>query len=236
MEKDIVIIGGGIIGLSCAYFLNKSGHQVTVIDKSKMSAGASFVNAGYLSPSHLIPLSAPGVMQQGLKWMLNAKSPLYMKPRLDRDFLQWAWAFNKSCTHKHVRRSVPIMKEIAVLGRDLYSQIKKEENFSFHLDKKGLFMLCQTEKALHHEDVLVREALAHELEAQTLTAAQVHEMMPEVVMDIIGASYFKCDHHTTPGEFMTEFTQHLEGAGVTFQEVFIKVYKNIHKFRQKKEQ
>ena len=67
MSKSIIVIGGGIIGLSSAYYLQKEGHQVTVIDQSGLNGGASYVNAGYLSPSHLIPLSAPGVMKKGLK-------------------------------------------------------------------------------------------------------------------------------------------------------------------------
>jgi D-amino-acid dehydrogenase len=57
MGKNIIIIGGGIIGLSSAYYLLKEGHQVTVIDKSDLTKGASFVNAGYITPSHSIGLS-----------------------------------------------------------------------------------------------------------------------------------------------------------------------------------
>lgn len=214
MAKDIIIIGGGIIGLSCAYYLQKSGHQVTVIDQSKMDAGASYVNAGYLAPSHLIPLSAPGVMKQGIKWMFNPTSPLYIKPRLDADFLKWSWAFNKSCTQRHVNRAIPVMKEIAVLGRDLYHDIKNDEGFHFQLEKKGLLMLCQTEKTLHHEDELVQIATKEGLVARTLNASEVRKMMPDTQLNIVGASYFECDHHTTPGEFMSELKTHLEGAGV----------------------
>ena len=75
MSKNVVIIGGGIIGLCSAYYLQKEGHQVTIVDQSNMDSGASYVNAGYLSPSHIIPLSAPGVMKKGLKWMFNPASP-----------------------------------------------------------------------------------------------------------------------------------------------------------------
>jgi D-amino-acid dehydrogenase len=71
MSKSIIIIGGGIIGLCSAYYLQKEGHQVSIVDQSNLDSGASYVNAGYLSPSHLIPLSAPGVMKKGIKWMLN---------------------------------------------------------------------------------------------------------------------------------------------------------------------
>lgn len=218
VQKNVIVIGGGIIGLSCAYFLSKSGHQVTVIDASKMDGGASYVNAGYLSPSHLVPLAAPGVMKQGIKWMFNPKSPLYIKPRLNPDFLKWSLAFNQSCNATHVNKSIPVMKEIAVLGRDLYHQIKQEEGFNFQLEKKGLLMLCKTEKGLHHEDELAQIAVKEGLVAKTISAQDVKKMMPDTAMDIVGASYFECDHHTTPGEFMREMKTHLLKKGVVIRQ------------------
>jgi len=102
--KNCIIIGGGIVGLSCAYYLLKEGHQVTVIDKSDLSEGASYVNAGYLTPSHIIPLASPGMMAKGIKWMFNSSSPFYMKPRFDLDFIRWAWYFNRSSTKANVER------------------------------------------------------------------------------------------------------------------------------------
>lgn len=218
MGREIIIIGGGIIGLSCAYYLHKSGHQVTIIDQSKMDGGASYVNAGYLAPSHLIPLAAPGVMKQGIKWMFSDKSPLYIKPRLDPQFLKWSWAFNKSCTQTKVNRAIPIMKEIAVLGRDLYNEIKQDEGFNFQLEKKGLFMLCKTEHMLEEEGHLVEIAQKEGLVARTYTAKQIEEMMPDASLDIAGGTYFECDHHTTPSEFMNELKMYLLKSGVIIRQ------------------
>lgn len=136
MSKEVIIIGGGIIGLCSAYYLQKEGHQVSIVDQSNLDSGASYVNAGYLSPSHLIPLSAPGVMKKGIKWMLNSSSPLYIKPRFELEFLKWAWAFNKSCNIKHVNKSIPLIKDIALLSQDLYDEMRQTENFKFHYEKK----------------------------------------------------------------------------------------------------
>lgn len=84
--KKVVIIGGGIIGLSSAYYLLKEGHEVTIVDQYDISSGASFVNAGYIAPSHIIPLAAPGMITKGIKYMFDKTSPFYMKPRIDLEF------------------------------------------------------------------------------------------------------------------------------------------------------
>lgn len=214
--KNCIIIGGGIIGLCSAYYLQKEGHQVTVIDQSNLDSGASYVNAGYLSPSHIIPLSAPGVMLQGLKWMFNPSSPLYIKPRLDADFMKWVWAFNKSCNAKHVEKAAPVIRNISVLSQELYDDIRATEGFTSHYEKKGLLMLCQTEKMLEEEVKVAALARNYDLDAVELNKKELQELEPNVEINAIGAAYFKCDYHTTPGEFMEELKQNLKAKGVQF--------------------
>ncbi|WP_299605470.1 FAD-dependent oxidoreductase [uncultured Aquimarina sp.] len=213
--KNCIIIGGGIIGLSSAYYLQKAGHKVTIIDQSSMDFGASYVNAGYLSPSHIIPLAAPGVMKKGLKWMFNPGSPLFIKPRLKSDFLQWAWAFNTSCSVKNVTRSIQPIKDITLLGQQLYSEIKKEENFKFQLEKKGLLMICQTHKMLDEELKVVDLAKKEGLAARELSLKELQQIEPNVQIDAKGAVLFECDAHTTPTTFMEEMKAYLSKAGVT---------------------
>ncbi|MGB5942206.1 MAG: FAD-dependent oxidoreductase [Leeuwenhoekiella sp.] len=213
-KKNCLVIGGGILGLSVAYYLHKDGHQVTVIDKSEMADGASYVNAGYLTPSHIIPIAAPGVMRKGLKWMFNPASPLFIKPSLNPDFLKWTMAFNKSCNAEHVARSAPAIRDINLLSQELYADIKEDENFSFQLEKKGLLMLCNTASTLEEESKVAQMAVAEGLPAKVLTAAEVKNMMPDANMKIEGATYYACDNHTTPHEFMTEMKSYLERNGV----------------------
>ncbi len=216
MSKEVIIIGGGIIGLCSAYYLQKEGYQVSIVDQSNLDSGASYVNAGYLSPSHLIPLPAPGVMKKGIKWMLNPSSPLYIKPRFELEFLKWAWAFNKSCNIKHVNKSIPLIKDIALLSQDLYDEMRQTENFKFHYEKKGLFMLCKTEMMLEEEIKVAKIAKNEGLEVKILAANEVKALEPNVQMDVIGASYFKCDSHSTPHEFMEDMKTYLQSNGVKF--------------------
>ncbi len=212
--KKVIVIGGGIIGLCSAYYLHKEGHQVTVIDQSSMDFGASYVNAGYLSPSHIIPLAAPGVMKKGLKWMFNPSSPLFIKPRLSSDFFKWVWAFNKSCSHKNVTRGIPAIKDIAVLGQDLYSEIREVENFNFQLEKKGLLMICQTQKMLEEEIRVAKIAKKEGLEVREIGLTELKKMQPKVELNAKGAVLYECDAHTTPKTFMEEMKSYLKAWGV----------------------
>ena len=215
MSRKVIIIGGGIIGVCSAYYLQKEGCEVSIVDQSNMDAGASYVNAGYLSPSHIIPLSAPGVMKKGLKWMFNPKSPLYIKPRLDADFLKWTYAFNKSCNPVHVQKAIPSIKNITLLSQSLYEEIKRNENFNFHYEKKGLLMLCQTNKMLEEEVKTAHIAKKEGLEAYELSLGELKQLEPDVELNVKGATYYKCDSHSTPQEFMTEMKSYLKNAGVS---------------------
>lgn len=216
MSKEVVIIGGGIIGLCSAYYLQKEGCAVTIIDQSGMTKGASFVNAGYITPSHIIPLAAPGMITKGLKWMFDTASPFYVKPRLDKDFLQWAWAFKKSATASKVEKAIPIIKEINILGRTLYEEIKQSGDFNFHYERKGLLMLYKTDKAGEEEWEVGQRAIKEGLNVNHITAEEVKKMEPNAAIDCKGAVYFDSDAHMTPNEFMTEMASYLKKKGVTF--------------------
>ncbi|MCK0115286.1 NAD(P)/FAD-dependent oxidoreductase [Gelidibacter sp. F63206] len=216
MNKEIIIIGGGIIGLCSAYYLQKEGHKVLIIDQSNLDSGASYVNAGFLSPSHIIPLSAPGVMKQGIKWMFDKSSPLYIKPRFDIDFMKWTLAFNKSCTAKHVKKSIPIIRDITMLSQELYRDIKQDESFQFHYESKGLLMLCQSEKMLEEEIKIADLGRQHGLEASEISIKDLKKLEPNVSINVKGATYYKCDSHMTPQDFMGEMKSYLKGSGVEF--------------------
>lgn len=214
MSKKVVVIGGGIVGLSTAYYLNKEGHEVTVIDKSDFTKGASYVNAGYLTPSHIVSLAAPGMITKGLKWMLSPASPFYVKPRLDSEFLKWAWAFKKSATHKKVENSMKIIKDINVFSRELYQEMKDSKIFKFHYDHKGLLMAYQTDKAGEAEWKVGQKGIELGLGVENLNREEVQKIQPDANLDVKGAVFYHCDGHMTPHEFMRDMLKYLKENGV----------------------
>ena len=215
MSKRIVVVGGGIVGLCSAYYLLKEGHHITVIDKSNMDAGASFVNAGYLTPSHIIPLAAPGMISKGLRYMFNSASPFYMKPRFDMDFFKWGWQFKRSSTRRKVDRAIPHIKDINIFSRELYDDLHTSKDLgNFHYERKGLLMLFQSQKEGDHEIETAEKASSLGLESEILDEKGIKKLEPNIEIEAIGAIHYLCDGHTTPVDFMLKMQQYLQQNGV----------------------
>jgi len=213
-EKKVIIIGAGIVGLSTAYFLHQKGVEVTIIDNTDGNDNCSFGNAGYVAPSHLIPLASPGIISQGLRWMLNPESPFYIKPRLNRDLIRWGLLFKKAATQKKVKAGAEVLYELTVKSQQLYEDILSEENIEAGYTKPGLLMVCKTEATLHHEAELVDMAKGYGLEAEVLNQSETEKLDPGVQYDTVGSVYFGCDGWMSPHVFMKDFKEKLIQAGI----------------------
>ena len=218
MSKEIIIIGGGIIGLCSAYYLQKEGHQVTVIDQSDFSNGASYVNAGYITPSHIISLAAPGIITKGIKWMFNSASPFYVKPRFDLDFFKWAIAFKKSATATKVASSIPVLKEMNLISRTLFEEMHASKDLDFFYEHRGLMMFYKTDKAGEEEWNVGKKAIDLGLKVENLSKEEVQKIEKNVDLNIKGAVYYHSDAHMTPNEFMPQLKSFLVKKGVSFLE------------------
>ena len=213
--KNCIIVGGGIIGLSSAYFLQKDGHQVTVIDQGDISEGTSFINAGYLTPSHFIPIAAPGMITQGIKYMFDPSSPFYMKPRLDKDFIKWVLLFKRSCTKKNVEKNAQPILEFNLFSQKMFRELKTFNDFDFQLEHKGLLMTFQSAKMENHETEIAEKAIEMGLKIDKLNKDQLAELEPNLIAN--GAFHYHSDSHTTPAKFMEAMKKHLVKNGVVFK-------------------
>lgn len=217
MNNDTIhIVGGGIIGLCTAWYLSKEGFNITVIDKNDFTDGTSYGNAGMIVPSHFVPMSAPGVVSQGLKWMLNKKSPFYIRPRLDTDLIQWLWHFARSANSSHVTQSIRVLHEINERSKSLYKDIAATDGYDIKFEEKGLLMLYKTRKQEKEEEHLTEKAHKLGVAAEMLDQYGLKNIEPEMELDVLGGVYFPGDAHLYPDQLMTQLVTNLKKSGVSF--------------------
>jgi D-amino-acid dehydrogenase len=213
----VIVAGGGIIGLCTAYYLHKAGHEVCLIEKGDLQSGTSFGNAGYISPSHFIPLASPGIIAKGLQWMLSSSSPFYIEPRLDMDLIKWGLTFWQKSGRATMERNIPPMNEILQLSRHLSSEIKNELGNTFRMAEDGCLMLYKNASTEKHEIEMAEDAAKLGIETRIYSAAEIQAMEPDVEVNVRGGVLYPIDAHLHPGDFMQTLKQHLLESGVSFQ-------------------
>ena len=213
---QVTIIGGGVIGLCSAYYLNKEGYQVTIIDRNNITGGCSFGNMGYISPSHFIPLASPGIIAQGVKWMMSSSSPFYIKPRLNLDLISWGMTFWRKSTAKNVEQNAPHLNNLLQLSRHLMNDFKNELPDSFDMTEKGCWLLYKSEKTGDHEKHLTEQARGFGLKSIFCDAKEVQAKEPDVEVNVSGGVLYLDDCHLNPEKFMLALYSYLQNAGVKF--------------------
>jgi D-amino-acid dehydrogenase len=211
-----IVIGGGIIGLCSAYYLQESGWEVTVIDKGDFSNNCSYGNMGMIVPSHFVPLAAPGIVSQGIRWMFNSKSPFYVKPALSKQLISWGLKFMKSANTQHVAASALPLRDINLLSRSLYTDIAQKESFSFGLERKGIIMYYKTAAVAEEEAHLAKQANDMGLDAVVLDKTALQALEPQVKMDVLGGVHYRCDGHLYPNDLMQQLIAYLQQQQVKF--------------------
>jgi D-amino-acid dehydrogenase len=216
-SREVVIVGGGIIGLCSAWYATRAGHRVTVVDRDPARRdGCSFGNAGMVVPSHFVPLAAPGMVALGLRWMWNPESPFYIRPRLDPELLAWGFRFWRAATPGHVRRAAPLLRDLHLASRTSFEELAATQGLDFGLVRRGLLMLCRSAHALDEEAATAGRARELGIPAEVLDARQAAEIDPGVRMDITGAVHFPQDCHLSPDRLMAALQRRLEAEGTRF--------------------
>lgn len=209
-----VIIGGGIIGLCSAYYLTEAGHEVTIIDRSDLSDNCSYGNLGMIVPSHFVPLAAPGIISQGIRWMFDEKSPFYVKPSLSWNLISWGLKFMRSATAARVEKAGPFLRDINLLSRSLYEELKGLPGFDFSYERKGIMMYFKDPKTAEEEIHLAEKAKAMGLDVDPLSREAAQQLEPDIELNVLGAIHYKCDAHLYPNKLNQQLLQHLKKAGV----------------------
>jgi D-amino-acid dehydrogenase len=145
----VVILGGGVIGVTTAYYLVKAGHEVVVLDRQPGPAlETSFANAGEVSPGYSAPWAAPGIPLKALKWLFMRHRPLVIWPKPDPAMWIWGLMMLRNCTAARYERNKGRMLPIAGYSRDLLRTLRDETGIAYDERAQGTLQLFRTQKQM----------------------------------------------------------------------------------------
>jgi len=144
MKSDVLVIGGGVVGLSVARELQSAGKSTVLIDRIPVGTGCSFANAGWVTPCFAMPLPQPGMFFKSMKWLLDSSSPLHIQPSLSPALIRWLWCFMRAMNHAQMLRSIEVLTDISKYSLEFYAQLAARSGASLQFEKRGLLMVSAT--------------------------------------------------------------------------------------------
>lgn len=216
--KQVVVIGAGVIGLSTAWQAARAGHRVRLLERGGPDRDCcSLGNSGLISPSHFVPLAAPGMVSMGLRMMADPESPFWFRPRLDPAQWKWGYRFWRAATRERVERASPVLRDLLLESRAAYLRWAETLGNDFGLEAHGLLMLCRTAHALEDERQLAARASALGVEARVVTSAEISKLEPALEVDVVGGVFFPADAHLVPQRLVASLTRWAVEAGVSLE-------------------
>ena len=212
-QADVLIIGAGVIGLSCAYRLLQGGRKVLVLDRVGAGAGSSHGNCGTLTPSHAPPLAEPQALRRALGWIGRGDAPLYIKPRLDPALIAWLTRFALRCRGSAVAEATRARAEILKYSSATLDALIAETGIVCEYRAEGLLYAFREQHSLDEYADLPERMRALGLEAQMLDRAQVQAAEPALNDSVIGGLLHKNDAQLRPDRYVSELARLVTEAG-----------------------
>lgn len=216
----VVVVGAGVIGAACAYYLTLSGARVILIDRGEFGRACSHGNCGFVSPSHVLPLCRPGAITSSLKTLFQKNSPFKIRPRLDFQTWSWFMRFAMKCNQT----------DMIAAGRARHAMLMSSRNLYQELIDSGRLHSCEWEAIglmfVHHDPhhfeayektnkLMIDE---YGLGARRIDADELLNMEPALKPVVSGAWMYECDAHLRPQKLMPVWKELLLRMGVEIRE------------------
>lgn len=217
-HSDVLVVGGGIIGLTCAYYLCRAGLQVRIIEEKKIGTGASHGNCGLIFSSHLLPLCAPGVIAHELKRFVRRTSPLHIKLGPDIQRFLWLVKFARKCSASHLAYAIRVRESIQQHSQQLYHALLEDEKLDCDWEKNGVLLVfkhkSEMQKYAHTNAYLKPYGLA----AKPYVGKALSTLEPALGDDVYGGWYHPGDTHLRPDRLLAALKTCLLKRGVKIEE------------------
>jgi len=217
MSSDqIIIVGGGIVGVSAAYELARRGADVTLLDREHFEENASTGNAGIIALGHP-PMPRPGMTGNALKMFFDPANPLYIPLRWDPDLFRWLWNFRKACTEQQFNHSMRVLAEMGWLAGECFDRIMDDEQLDCDYHRTGWMEVFATEKRFEQgrrEAELLRE---YGYTAVEVSRDQLREEEPAFLPHMLGGVHYPESRFAQPQRVLQELAAAAARHGATIR-------------------
>ena len=219
MTDSVLIVGGGHIGIACAHYLQQDGHDVTVIDQGEIGGGCSRGNCGFIAPSHVLPLTTPDALLEGIRSLFQPRAPFRVKPQLRGALMRWMWEFGRRCTHDSMMAASRSLHGLLEASASEYHALLRSPELQCGWQDNGLLFVLRGEEAL--ESFARKDALLsseYGVSARLLRGSELQDFEPALLDDLAGAYLYDVDSYLQPDKLNSAWTALLESRGVKFIE------------------
>ena len=220
-KRHAVVIGGGVIGTACAYFLMRAGWRVTIVEHGQAGHGSSHGNCGLVCPSHVLPLAEPGMVAKGLKSLFQHNSPFAIKPRLDPSLWSWLVHFAARCNERNMIAAGHGIQPLLLSSMAIYQDLVERESLDCEFETRGLLF------AYRSKDEMGLYAATDRLMGDVFHSRgpanrwrRLGRARAGVRPGLAGGWYYHDDAHLRPDKLMVAWRRVLEAGGTTIREIY----------------
>ncbi|MCA9127752.1 MAG: FAD-dependent oxidoreductase [Planctomycetales bacterium] len=220
-KGSVIVVGGGVIGVTCAHYLAQDGWAVTVIDRGRIGGACSHANCGLICPSHVLPLTEPGALWSAAGALLSPNGAFRIKPRLDVSLWRWLLSFARRCNTRDMLSAARMIAPLLSSSMQEYRQLftDAEDASVCQWQEKGLLFVYESEQALHAFEKTNRILSEQFSEpAKLLDAAATRQLEPALKDTVAGSWFYEHDAHLRPDRLLHSLRDRLETGGTVFVE------------------
>lgn len=212
-QVDVLVVGGGVVGLSCALALLEAGRGVRVLEARTAGSGSSHGNCGTLTPSHSHPLPAPGAIGKALRWMLTPDAPFYVAPRFDPALWRWLLAFAGNCNARDWRRGMDAKAALLLGSRAAFPDWVARHAPDSEFEEKGVDYIYRTQRALEHSARELPVFAECGIASEIIDGPAYQRREPALKDGVAGVIRFPGDGSLRPDRYVAGLARSLRGAG-----------------------
>ena len=212
-DTDVLILGGGAIGLACALYLLRAGRSVRVLERDRIGDATSHGNCGTLTPSHAAPLASPTTLLRGLKWMLRPDAPLYIRPRADPALAAWLLRFATRCNRQDWWHSARAKGALLTRSRRLIEELVRDEGLDCGFSASGLRYVYRNEEGFAQDRQGLGDLRELGVESRLLDGAALAAAEPALHEGMAGAIEFPDDAQLRPERYTAELARRVRELG-----------------------